>query len=192
MRTFQTQRGHWLPGRRHRGSVLGLGYRVAVRAFVAVLAISGLVHTQSLAAVVQPTAQIGASQNGPALAMATVASRALMRGEILSPADLATEPRSLAVARGSVDLDQAIGTATRRAISAGAVLRISDLMKPLIVSRGENVAIEIIEGPMRIAATGRALDNGAAGAVVRVVSAATNKTLQAVVAGPGTVRVGLP
>jgi flagella basal body P-ring formation protein FlgA len=127
-----------------------------------------------------------------AMAPATIATHALLRGQTIGAGDVEVVARPVAEARGTVDLAQAIGMAPRRALPAGTVLRPGDLGPPPLVTRGDSVTIEIVRGALRIAASGRALDTGSAGAMVRVQSAATSKMLAAVVSGPGTVRVAVP
>lgn len=128
----------------------------------------------------------------PQQATATVTARMLMRGDTLTPDDLTQAMLPISMARGAVPASSAIGMAVRRTVPEGSVLRPIDLEAPALVKRGDTVTIEMIKGPMRISTAGRALDNGAAGRSVRVVSTTTNRTVDAVVYGPGTVRMLLP
>ena len=76
-----------------------------------------------------------------------------------------------------------------RALPAGAMVRGSDVIRPQLVRRGEPVTIALRDGGLSITAQGKALSGGAAGDFVRVVSLATNHTLDGVVEGTGAVRV---
>lgn len=128
----------------------------------------------------------------PVQAAATVTARMLMRGDTLTAADLAEAMVPASLARGAVSAASAVGMAVRRTVPEGSVLRPIDLEAPALVKRGDSVTIEMIKGPMRITTGGKALDNGASGRSVRVVSTSTNRTVDAVVYGPGTVRMMLP
>jgi flagella basal body P-ring formation protein FlgA len=65
-------------------------------------------------------------------------------------------------------------------------------MKPQLVRRGEPVTIRIVSGALAITASGRALNGGGQGEMVRVVTNATNRTLDGTIEGSGTVRVATP
>ena len=58
-----------------------------------------------------------------------------------------------------------------------------------LVRRGEPVSVVVRSGSLSIATPGKALGGGAAGDLVRVVVAATNRTLDGIVHAPGEVRV---
>jgi flagella basal body P-ring formation protein FlgA len=79
-----------------------------------------------------------------------------------------------------------------RNLTAGNVVRRSDLMKPQLVRRGEPVTIRIVAGALVITASGRALNGGGQGEMVRVVTNTTNRTLDGTIDGSGTVRVAAP
>lgn len=67
----------------------------------------------------------------------------------------------------------------------------AERLQPL-VKRGEPVLIAVRSGGLTITSQGRALGSGAAGQSVRVVSTDTHRTLDAIVDGPGSVRIPLP
>lgn len=122
----------------------------------------------------------------------TVLARDVARGDVLEAQDLATADVAVAVARGAVSRDAAVGLEARRNLAAGAVLRAGDLMPPLLVRRGEPVSVRLIEGSLTIAASGRALASGGRGDVVRVVTAVSNRTIDGIVDGTGSVRISAP
>jgi flagella basal body P-ring formation protein FlgA len=94
-----------------------------------------------------------------------------------------------AEARGAPALRDIIGMEAQRALSAGTIVRASDVIRPQLVRRGEPVTITLRDGGLTISTEGRALGNGAAGDFVRVVSLSTNRTLDGVVEGTGAIRV---
>jgi flagella basal body P-ring formation protein FlgA len=121
-----------------------------------------------------------------------VVQHSVARGERIEAGDLSIESRPEASARGALRPDEAIGMEAMRALSAGTLLRRGDVMKPQLVKRGEPVTAKIVSGPMVITAAGRALGSGAQGDPVRIVVTATNRTVDGVVDGSGTVRISTP
>ncbi|MBO9623750.1 MAG: flagellar basal body P-ring formation protein FlgA [Sphingomonas sp.] len=114
------------------------------------------------------------------------------KGTRLEPGDFATEPRSAAAARGALAAEDAAGMEAARRLSAGTVVRRTDLMQPQLVRRGEPVTIRVVSGPLVITTAGRALGGGGQGETVRVVTNTTSRTLDGIVEGSGTVRVAAP
>lgn len=89
------------------------------------------------------------------------------------------------------DRAQLVGLTPKRGINAGKPIRTSEIQPPLLVPRGGLVTIRLRHNNMTLTAQGRALENGSKGHVVRVVNSQSNKTIQAVVSGPGQVTVNL-
>jgi flagella basal body P-ring formation protein FlgA len=114
------------------------------------------------------------------------------KGTRLEAGDFASEPRPPAAARGALSAEDASGMEAARNLSTGMVVRRSDLMKPQLVRRGEPVTIRIVSGALVITASGRALNGGGQGEMVRVVTNATNRTLDGTIEGSGTVRIAAP
>ncbi|MET3713135.1 flagella basal body P-ring formation protein FlgA [Sphingomonas trueperi] len=121
-----------------------------------------------------------------------VVQHAVARGERIEMGDLSIETRPVASARGALRPEDAVGMDASRALTPGTLLRSGDVMKPQLVKRGEPVTARIVSGAMVITAAGRALGSGAQGDPVRIVVTATNRTLDGVVDGSGTVRISTP
>lgn len=121
-----------------------------------------------------------------------VLAHAVERGEVLAASDFAMEDREPAQARGALRPTEAAGMEPRRRLMAGSVVRAPDLIAPRLVHRGEPVTIALRKGALSITTTGRALADGGRGELVRVVSNATNRTLEGVVESAGTVRIAAP
>lgn len=121
-----------------------------------------------------------------------VLAHPIEKGTRLEPGDFASEPRPPAAARGALSAEDASGMEAARNLSTGMVVRRSDLMKPQLVRRGEPVTIRIVSGALVITASGRALNGGGQGEMVRVVTNATNRTLDGTIEGSGTVRIAAP
>jgi len=112
--------------------------------------------------------------------------RRIERGETLSAADFETRPGALA---GALTPAQAAGREAVRVLGAGTPVRAGDVVPPRLVRRGEPVTVAWRAGGLLITAAGRALSSGGLGEPVRVVTSATNRTLDAVVEGSGAVRI---
>jgi len=132
---------------------------------------------------------------GPAPAedvQVAVLARPIEKGTRLERGDFESETRAPAAARGALSADDASGMEAARNLTAGNIVRRSDLMKPQLVRRGEPVTIRIVSGALVITASGRALNGGGQGEMVRVVTNATNRTLDGTIEGSGTVRITAP
>lgn len=84
------------------------------------------------------------------------------------------------------------GMEAARRLTAGAVVRASDVTTPRLIRRGEPVTIYVRSGGLTISTPGRALDNGGKGDLVRVVANSTSRTLDTEVEGSGAVRIAAP
>jgi flagella basal body P-ring formation protein FlgA len=121
-----------------------------------------------------------------------VLAHPIEKGTRIEPGDFASEARAPAGARGALTAEDATGMEAARNLSTGMIVRRSDLIKPQLVRRGEPVTIRIVAGVLAITASGRALSGGAQGEMVRVVTNATNRTLDGTIEGSGTVRIAAP
>jgi flagellar basal body P-ring formation protein FlgA len=116
--------------------------------------------------------------------------RALRSGEVIRPEDVRVERRPKAeVGSDSVDDAHAVGLSATRPLRAGQVLRTTDVTKPHAVQRNEAVTIHYNAPGIMLTVRGKALEAGAVGEAVSVLNAQSNRTIQAVVAGPGQVVV---
>lgn len=125
----------------------------------------------------------------PATVATPVLARVVEKGERLAARDFEMEQRSLSTARNALRPVEAEGMEATRRLMPGSAVRTSDLSRPQAVRRGEAVTIAIVDGPLSITTSGRALSGGGHGEMVRVVSLSTNRTLDAVVERAGRVRV---
>lgn len=120
-----------------------------------------------------------------------ILSRDLRNGDVIGSADVAF----LEVSARDVDKDyllraeDLVGMTPRRVILSGKPVRAADVQSPRLVSRNGKVLITFRKGPMTLTAEGRALQDGAKGESVRVVNAASSRTIEGVVSGAGEVLV---
>lgn len=118
-------------------------------------------------------------------------TRAIGKGELIDAADVeiirirANKSTSgLIWSRGEL-----IGMTPKRYLRPGQPVRTADITPPVVISKGERVTILFDRPGIVLTARGRALENGALGASIRVVNIQTNRTVDTVVSAPGFVRV---
>lgn len=121
-----------------------------------------------------------------------VTAHSIEKGARFVQDDLVLERRDPREANGALEAGEIVGMEATRRIMAGSLVRSGDVVRPRLVRRGEAVVIRLQNGPLTITSAGKALSDGAAADSVRVVSTATNRTLDAVVAGPGVVTIAVP
>ena len=83
------------------------------------------------------------------------------------------------------ELDQLIGLTPRRPLKARQPVRTSDLQAPIVVPKGSTVTVTLRRPRMILTTKGRAAENGARGELIRIINLKSNKTIEAVVSGPG-------
>lgn len=96
--------------------------------------------------------------------MITVPARHLNHDVILQAAELA-------------------GMTPRRMIVAGKPIKEQDVEFPRIVERGQSVTMIYSQGPLQLTATGKALQQGAKGDVIRVVNSQSSRPIDAIITG---------
>lgn len=141
----------------------------------------------ALASAVVTTAVM--AQSAPTLTETAVLGRFVDKGELLATGDFTLAPLPMGQARDALAPSDATGMEAARRLAAGSPVRRSDLVKPQLVRRGEAVSIALRSGGLSIVTEGRALSGGARGDLVRVISLATSRTLDATVDGSGSVRL---
>jgi flagella basal body P-ring formation protein FlgA len=122
---------------------------------------------------------------------AVVAAINLMPNTKLSP-DLLTSARvDMFASNGGLltEATRAEGKILRVGLLAGAPVLSPFLEMPIVVHRGQRVLLTLTDPSMIIRATALALEDGRIGESIRVENPDTNKTLQATVAGDGTVEI---
>lgn len=122
-----------------------------------------------------------------------VFARRLQKNDIIREADLdfVELPQSAVGRNALLDARNIIGKTPKRLIQIGKQIRSGDLKPPTVVRKGSLVTIVLRTKKMLITARGRAIDDGAKGEVVRVQNTRSRKTIEATVAGPSRVTIGL-
>ncbi|HEY1503443.1 MAG TPA: flagellar basal body P-ring formation chaperone FlgA [Stellaceae bacterium] len=113
-------------------------------------------------------------------------------GDVFGPPDV-TEvklPRERVASDAVTNRQQLVGKAARRILRAGETVRIGDIAEPIVVHKGDLVTIAISTAGMQLTAQGKAVEDGAMGASIRVANTQSNRVIDAVVAGPNQVVIG--
>lgn len=119
-----------------------------------------------------------------------VPNRAVAINEILSARDV----ERIKLSRERISSDtltdpaQLIGKAARHALRAEQPLRTGDVQEPLVIHKGDLVTIELRTATMQLATQGKALEDAAIGATVRVTNTQSNRTIDTIAAGQNLVR----
>jgi len=118
-------------------------------------------------------------------------NRSLPRGTILSEHDL----QALLVQRSPGHLplinhiEEAVGSALKRPLTAGTELQHSMLEAPVVIKRGAQTVIAAGNANFSVRMTGKALQDGAVGEQIRVQNLASKRTIQGEVQADGTIAV---
>jgi flagella basal body P-ring formation protein FlgA len=117
--------------------------------------------------------------------------RPVARGEMIKNEDVTLRrvPRAQITSETLTDLNQAIGLAARGAINPGRPLRTSELMKPQLVERNENVTLVYQVPGVLLAIRGKATEGGAEGDMIDVLNVQSKRTIRGTIIGPAQVAV---
>ena len=120
-----------------------------------------------------------------------VAVGSLPAGTILRPDDVRIARVHVAMVHGEVlhRLDEAVGQELRHPVMGGAPFAASDVTLPTLVQRGSNVEMQLQSPGLSLVAQGVAMDSGATDERIRVLNPSSRAIVEAVVIGPGQVRV---
>ena len=121
-------------------------------------------------------------------------------GAAVSPGEVITEDhivwKSVQVQRLNSytvqDMSDIVGKTVRRPLRTGDQLRRGDLQVPVVVEKGSYVVMYLESGPLTISATGRALENGGEGDIIRLMNVQSKQTVDARVMSSDKVKVIVP
>lgn len=122
-----------------------------------------------------------------------VAGYPLARGSVITENDIRVENRDTSGIDGGFVLkpEQAIGMEVKSSVRQGEPLRLSQLVEPLAVNKGDKVVIEAGRNGMSVTAPGKAMANGRTGDQIKVMNTNSERIIHAIVTGPGRVNVAL-
>ena len=82
-------------------------------------------------------------------------------------------------------VDDLVGKTPKRGLRAGALIRSSEVQRPILIEKGSLVTLVLKTPLMVLTSQGRAVDPGANGDVIRITNTQSNKVVQAVVSAAG-------
>lgn len=98
-----------------------------------------------------------------------VANRDIPPNSILKDEDLITISREVEdINQIFSEIYDAVGKLSNRRIAKGEIIQKRDLQQPKVITRGQNVNIEVISGNVKIYTNGIAIQDGSIGDVIRV------------------------
>jgi flagella basal body P-ring formation protein FlgA len=123
-----------------------------------------------------------------------VLARVMQRGDVIRDADvdMVELPRTAVPRTALLDRKRVVGQSPRRLLRASAPLNPGDLRPPVVVPKGSLVTLMVRTNRMLITAQGKALEDGAAGEVIRVLNTRSRTTIEGKVSGPGKIAVAFP
>jgi flagella basal body P-ring formation protein FlgA len=122
---------------------------------------------------------------------APILSRPVLKGEVISAADVTLERRrrSELAADAVTDVSRLIGNAARRPMGRGTLVREADVQRPEAVERNAIVLMTYEQPGMQLAMRGRAMQAGAVGDTIQIQNVASKKMVEAVITGPNRAAV---
>src|SRR4051794_23947490 len=123
---------------------------------------------------------------------AAVLARGVERNEVIKSSDVLIERRPKAeVGNDAAGRDNAVSMQARRQLRAGQALRVTDLAKPDLVTRDQNVTLIYESSGLYLTIRGKALEGGTEGDAVNVLNLQSKRAVSGVVVGRGQVSVAI-
>jgi flagellar basal body P-ring formation protein FlgA len=111
--------------------------------------------------------------------------RGMAPGETIRAGDVAfLRLRADRVGDVVAELGELVGRTPRHPLRAHEPLRAGDIQVPIVVHKGDLVTVFLETPLMRLSAQGKALEDGAMGAAIRIANTKSNRVIDAVVTGP--------
>jgi flagellar basal body P-ring formation protein FlgA len=121
---------------------------------------------------------------------AAVLTRDVERNEVLKSSDVIAERRPRSEVGGDAAARRlAVGMQMRKQLRAGQALRTSDLAKPDLVQRDDNVTLIYESSGLYLTIRGKAMESGTDGDVVNVLNLQSKRTVSGVVIGRDQVAI---
>lgn len=117
-------------------------------------------------------------------------ARAVPRGTSLSQGDFTT--RTMWLEPESDPASEVLGQMTTRRLEPGSVIARTDIEPPLVVQRGESIALHCVAGAVALKARARALESARDGEVLRVEMTGTGEKVMARMSGRGRAVLVVP
>lgn len=121
-------------------------------------------------------------------ARVVVMAKDVPAGRVIQDDDVELDARDVTVVPDAVSDPQVVtGFASKRSLRTGQVVSQRALLTPVLVQRGQSVAIEASNGGITVNVPGEAMDTGRAGETVRVRNVGSGKVIRARVIDAGKV-----
>jgi flagella basal body P-ring formation protein FlgA len=137
-----------------------------------------------------------AACTGPALAdiRIVVPAHDIARGDVIGDSDLTFGTiHGTAAMNGTVTtMDALKGMEARRVLRAGETVSVTDVRRPIVVTRGQTITMTFEAPGVDLTAMGRAMGEGGVGDTIIVQNPTSFRMISAVVIAPGTVRATGP
>jgi flagella basal body P-ring formation protein FlgA len=119
--------------------------------------------------------------------------RDLDRHETITSADLTTKRQWLTPLRASVvaTVDDVVGRIATKNLNDGDLLRLRDVVRPVVIDRGDRVTVRCLVGGVAISLQAEALDDGATGDMIQLRKLGERERFVAMVTAPGEAIVDL-
>lgn len=125
-------------------------------------------------------------------AVVAVTQRAIARDSVLGAADLKLERREVDNRHAGYlsSLEEIVGQMAVRQLRSGEIVLASQLKRPRLVRRGDQVTLRMGTTSVQVRARGEALADGAAGERIPVLNLSSERVIEGVVKSTGEVIVG--
>ena len=122
---------------------------------------------------------------------APVLGRSIAIGDVIEESDIVWKDiRMDRVGNGIVTAaDDLVGYAPRRRIRPMHLVRSRDVRRPLAIKKGDPVTMYFVRVNLTLTTSGRALENGSKGEMIRVLNVRTKKTVEGIVIRAGQINV---
>ncbi len=123
--------------------------------------------------------------------MVPTLARMLTPGEVISQGDIEWTKMPVRQINSRVILssNELLGQTVKRTLQPGRALFTSDVAPPVVVEKGSVVTMVLQVGSLSLSASGRALEAGGNGDMIRVMNTKSKQTVDARVISPGQVAV---
>ncbi len=120
-----------------------------------------------------------------------VVDKSLSRGHVIEESDLLFQRTNLSsLKRGFVQTQsQVVGMELKRHLARGAVINLSHVKKPNIITKGQEVVVESKSSFLSVESTAVALNSGHEGQQIKVKNLRSNRVVAGIVVAPGRVSV---
>jgi flagellar basal body P-ring formation protein FlgA len=147
------------------------------------LPMSALLHVAAVACAWAQDAQTNVTR-------IVVPTHDIARGEVIDKSDLSyqTVPATRSLSEIATSMNDLDGREARRLLRAGETVRVDDVRRPVLVTKGSTVTMTFEAPGITLTAVGRAVSEGGLGESVVVLNPVSYRQVTATVTGAGQVK----